>query len=369
MSEMNLFSVQQRAERPLADLLRPTRLIDIVGQISEESWLKYMYDANQLCNLLIHGPPGVGKTTLARCLFQNTGAHWQELSAVSSTLKDLKPILKSGRSQFQTTGKPMGLFIDEIHRFNTAQQDALLPYLEEGSTVLVGATTENPSFSVNRALRSRMRLFQLEPLTPTELITILKRAWANDALKSFHDKLAESDVAFEWIAKASQGDARRALSLLEFALNSGVPLTAKGLETLQTGPILHYDKKGDAHYEYTSALIKSMRANDERAAAYWLIRFVDGGGDPRFVFRRLSIFASEDIGNADPQALQVVHSASSLFDRVGRPEGDYIMMQTVIYLSRASKSREVVEALSQTRKDVRLDPDRAVPPHLLPKGH
>ena len=260
----------------------------------------------------------------------------------------------------------MGLFIDEIHRFNTAQQDALLPYLEEGSTILVGATTENPSFSINRALRSRMRLFAL---TLEELTTILKRAWASNALEVFRETLSESEVDFEWIAKASQGDARRALSLFELALKSGVSLTAEGMGSLQTGPILHYDKKGDAHYEYTSALIKSMRANEEHDAAYWLIRFVDGGGDPRFVFRRLAIFASEDVGNADPTALQIVHSAAGLFDRVGRPEGDYLMMQTVIYLARAAKSREVVDALSETRRAVRLDPDRAVPPHLLPKGH
>ena len=200
-------------------------------------------------------------------------------------------------------------------------------------------------------------------------MTILKRAWASDALESSREKLSEPEIDFEWIARAAQGDARRALSLLEFALKSGVELTESGMSGLHTGPTLHYDKKGDAHYEYASALIKSMRANDERDAAYWLIRFVDGGGDPGFVFRRLAIFASEDIGNAQPQALQMIDSAARLFDRIGRPEGDYLLMQSVIYLARAAKSREVVQALAQTRRSVGNDPDRPVPAHLLPKGH
>ncbi|MGB0646863.1 MAG: AAA family ATPase [Bradymonadia bacterium] len=368
MTDMPLFSVQSRTERPLADLLRPDRLDAMEGISSELGWLRRMYDQKVVYNLLIHGPPGVGKTTLARCLFRNADTPWCELSAVSSTLKDLKPILKQGRQQFETTGRPMGLFIDEIHRFNKAQQDALLPFLEEGSSVLVGATTENPSFSVNRALRSRMRLMKLKALTNAQLVSILKRAWADDSLSSFRAVIEADEIDFDCIAQCSQGDARRALSLLEFALQTGTQLNREGIESIQTEPILNYDKAGDAHYQYASALIKSMRSGDERDAAYWLLRFIDAGGDPQFVFRRLGIFASEDVGNADINALQLVDSAARLFDRIGRPEGDYLLMQAVIYLSRAPKSREVVNAIAQTRSQILAEPDRIVPEHLMPRS-
>ena len=368
MTDMPLFSVQSRKERPLADLLRPDSLYEMEGISSEFGWLRRMYDQKIVSNLLIHGPPGVGKTTLARCLFRNAGTSWCELSAVSSTLKELKPILKQGRQQFETTGRPMGIFIDEIHRFNKAQQDALLPFLEEGSTVLVGATTENPSFSVNRALRSRMKLMKLNPLTSAQLVSILKRAWTNDSLSIFRSEIKEEDIDFECIAQTSQGDARRALSLLEFAIYTGTELNREGIESIQTEPILNYDKTGDAHYQYASALIKSMRSGEQRDAAYWLLRFIDAGGDPQFVFRRLGIFASEDVGNADINALQLVDSAARLFDRIGRPEGDYLLMQTVIYLSRAPKSREVVSALAQTRAQILAEPDRVVPEHLKPRS-
>ena len=212
-----------------------------------------------------------------------------------------------------------------------------------------------------------MRLVELKPLSVENLKVLLTRAWNSEIRTMKWPTASKTDDALDWLATSAQGDARNAISLLEIALRTGQRVDVTLLESIQSKPILNYDKRGDAHYQYASALIKSMRAGVTKDAAYWLLRFIDGGGDPGFIFRRLAIFASEDVGNAEPSAIQMIQAAASLFDRIGLPEGEYLMMQSVIFLSRARKSREVVDALKETRALLAADPDRPVPPHLMPR--
>jgi putative ATPase len=338
---------------PLAMRMRPQRLEDFVGQeqvLGEHSALRLAIAEDRVGSSILYGPPGSGKTTLARVIANTTGAAFEELSAVSATVAQVREVLKAGRERLGAQGQRTILFLDEIHRFNKAQQDALLPAVEEGTVTLIGATTENPYFEVNSALLSRSQIYELVPLTDEELAAIVRRGAAE-----LEAEVPEELV--ELIARRAGGDARNALNILELASQTA---TAEG-QSLGPGHIedaarkrpLVYDKGGDAHYDFASAFIKSMRASDPDASVYYLAAMLAGGEDPRFVARRMVILASEDIGNADPRALLVAVAAAHAVEHVGLPEVQLNLAQAAIYLARAPKSNAVITALREAQEDVK----------------
>ena len=336
---------------PLALRLRPQRLEDFVGQehiLGEGSALRLAIAEDRVRSLILYGPPGSGKTTLARIVANQTGAEFVELSAVSASVSDVRATIADARERLGATGRRTILFLDEIHRFNKAQQDALLPAVEEGVLTLIGATTENPYFEVNSALLSRTQVYELEPLTDEELEVVVRRGIGQLEADA-------SDEIVTRIAHRAGGDARNALNILELAVQTahGHPITEEQVEDAARKRPLVYDKGGDAHYDFTSAFIKSMRGSDPDASLYYLAAMLEGGEDPRFIARRMIILASEDIGNADPRALQVAVSAALALEHVGLPEAQLNLAQAAIYLARAPKSNAVIEALREAQKDVR----------------
>lgn len=349
---------------PLADRMRPRTLDEVCGQahlIGPGRWLRKAILADRLVSLIFWGPPGVGKTTLARVIAEVTKRHFVAFSAVLGGVPELRAILKEAGDARRYRGTATVLFIDEIHRFNKAQQDALLPHVESGTVTLIGATTENPSFAINAAILSRTKVQRLRALSEEDLILLLTRALADDERGLGKHRVRVSDEAFRTIAATSGGDARRALSLLEavvqvFAQSSeDAPkreLQASDLEEFVENKTLLYDKSGDEHYNVISALIKSMRGSDPDAAIYWLMRMIEAGDDPLFLLRRLMIFASEDVGNADPRALQVAVSADQAFRRMGLPEGIYPIAHACLYLSSCPKSGAVGKAWHTAREMV-----------------
>ncbi len=348
--------------RPLADRMRPRSLEEFLGQdelVGVESLLGRMIESDEVRSMIFWGPPGSGKTTLASIISRLTEAHFLSLSAVTSGIKDIKRVVAQARSVKQSTGRRVILFIDEIHRFNRIQQDALLPHVEAGTVTLIGATTENPSFSVVAPLLSRCRVFTLEQLAQDELQHILQ-----SALDDFERGLGELDLEVEdgvlgLIARMSDGDARRALNLLEMVVCS-LPIKESGSYTLTIEQVkeiaqrkqLLYDATGEEHYNLISALHKSMRGSDPQAAIYWMVRMLEAGEDPLFILRRMMVFASEDIGNADPHAIQVATAAFHAFQHIGQPEGEIPMAQAVIYLATAPKSNAAYKALGAARREV-----------------
>jgi putative ATPase len=338
---------------PLALRLRPQRLEDFVGQehvLGEGSALRLAIEEDRVRSMILFGPPGSGKTTLARIVANQTGAEFEELSAVSATVADVRATIARARERLGATGRRTILFLDEIHRFNKAQQDALLPAVEEGVLTLIGATTQNPYFEVNSALLSRVQLYELEPLNEDELTTVVRRG--GDAL--------EIDVGSEivsLIVRRAGGDARNALNILELAAQTAAveraAITEEHVEDAARKRPLVYDKGGDAHYDFISAFIKSMRGSDPDASLYYLAAMLEGGEDPRFIARRMIILASEDIGNADPRALQVAVAAAQALEHVGLPEAQLNLAQAAIYLARAPKSNAVITALKEAQADVR----------------
>jgi putative ATPase len=353
----DLFSDAARARlpqvAPLALRLRPQVLDDFVGQqqiLGERSALRLAIEEDRVGSMILYGPPGTGKTTLARIVANQTGAAFEELSAVSATVSQVREVIARAREQLGAQGQRTILFLDEIHRFNKAQQDALLPAVEEGVLTLIGATTENPYFEVNSALLSRTQIYELEPLSEEDLAVVVRRG----AAELGADVSAE---IVELVARRAGGDARNALNIVELAAQTaeaeGGPVTEEQVEDAARKRPLVYDKGGDAHYDFASAFIKSMRGSDPDAAVYYLSAMLEGGEDPRFIARRMVILASEDIGNADPRALLVAVAAAQAVEHVGLPEVQLNLAQTAIYLARAPKSNAVVQALGKAQKDVR----------------
>lgn len=358
---------------PLAARMRPRSLREYIGQdhiMAPGRLLRRAIEADQLTSLIFYGPPGTGKTTLAQVIAHHTRAHFTAINAVLAGVKDIREAISGAKARLGQSGLQTVLFVDEVHRFNKAQQDALLPWVERGTVILIGATTENPYFEVNKALVSRSRVFQLKPLGPPELRRILAGA-LRDEERGYGDRaVAITEDAREHLVNIANGDARSLLGALELAVET-TPADDQGIiridlhvaeESIQRRAVL-YDKEGDAHFDVISAFIKSLRGSDPDAALYWLARMVYAGEEPRFILRRLIIFASEDVGLAAPEAVSIVAGCAQAFDRVGMPEGRYPLAQATLYLATAPKSNSVM-GFFDALNAVEQEREGQVPVHL-----
>jgi putative ATPase len=365
--------VTNAAPAPLAERMRPRTFDEFVGQqklLAPGTPLREAIERDLLQSIILWGPPGTGKTTLARIIADTTKARFVSFSAVLSGIKEIRDVMMEAERIRRTTGRRTIVFIDEIHRFNKSQQDAFLPRVESGDIVLIGATTENPSFEVNAALLSRSKVFVLHGLTTEEVVSILRRALTDAGHGLGTQRVAVDDETIGAIAMYANGDARSALNLLELSV-AAAPMVdgekrldvARVEQTIQRRMLL-YDKSGEEHYNLISALHKSMRNSDPDASVYWLARMVEAGEDPLYIARRLVRFASEDIGNADPQALTVAIAAKEAVHFMGMPEGNTALAQSAIYLATAPKSNAVYEAYSRAAGDAQRDVAEPVPLHL-----
>jgi len=369
--QSSLFT-EQVGFRPLAARMRPETLDDYVGQlhlVGPGKPLRRAVEQGQLHSMILWGPPGVGKTTFARLLANVGGLSFETVSAVLSGVKDIRAIVERARNRKLSQGQDTLLFVDEVHRFNKSQQDAFLPHIEDGTFIFVGATTENPSFELNSALLSRTRVYVLKNLEEADILRLLTRALNSE--EGFGSELAVSDDVLSVMALASGGDARRALNILEISADLAEPdsdgksrVSAEHLEQVMQTSLRRFDKGGDVFYDQISALHKSVRGSDPDGSLYWLCRMLDGGCDPLYVARRLVRIASEDIGNADPRALQLSMDAWDAQERLGSPEGELALAQAVTYLALSPKSDAVYKAFNQCMTDIRQDPDYEVPVHL-----
>ncbi|MGM0767542.1 MAG: replication-associated recombination protein A [Pseudomonadota bacterium] len=363
---------EQEGFRPLAARMRPRILDDYVGQIhlvGAGKPLRRAVEQGQLHSMILWGPPGVGKTTFAQLLANLSDLSFETVSAVLSGVKDIREIVERAKHRKKMEGRDTLLFVDEVHRFNKGQQDAFLPHIEDGTFIFVGATTENPSFELNSALLSRTRVYVLKNLEQEDVERLLRRAL--EAPEGLNGSIAVDESVLSLMASASGGDARRALNILEVAADlaeedarGSLRIGGDHLEQVLQTSLRRFDKGGDVFYDQISALHKSVRGSDPDGSLYWLCRMLDGGCDPLYVARRLVRIASEDIGNADPRALQLSMDAWDAQERLGSPEGELALAQAVTYLALAPKSNGVYKAFNQCMADIRNDPDYEVPVHL-----
>ncbi len=361
---------KRRLNAPLADRIRPQSLDEFVGQehlVGPGKPLRVAIENDQIFSIIFWGPPGSGKTTLARITANETQSNFVQFSAVASGVADVRKVVAEAGERLKAYGQKTILFIDEIHRFNKAQQDAFLPHVEDGTIILIGATTENPSFEVIGPLLSRCRVYTLNRLIPDEIRLIVERALVDKERGLGNYNVAINDDALDFLVQASNGDARIALNAVEIAVNQSPANSKIDLKTIsevmEKKPLL-YDRAGEEHYNTISAFIKSMRGSDPDAALYYLARMLEAGEDPLFIARRMVIFASEDIGNADPQALPLVVSVFAACERIGPPECQINLAQGVTYLASAPKSNASYSALLQAQKDVKETLNEPIPLHI-----
>lgn len=376
---MDLFdymrSTTQEKESPLASRMRPTTLDEVVGQkhiIGKDKLLYRAIQADQLGSIIFYGPPGTGKTTLAKVIANTTSASFRQINATVAGKKDMEEVVKEAKDALGMYGKKMILFVDEIHRFNKSQQDYLLPFVEDGTLILIGATTENPFFEVNGALLSRSRIFELKSLEKEDIKELLHRAVTDEAkgMGSYHAVIDED--AADFLADVAGGDARAALNAVELGVltterspqDGRIHITMDVAQECIQKRAVRYDKDGDNHYDTISAFIKSMRGSDPDAAVYYLARMLYAGEDIRFIARRIMICASEDVGNADPQALTVAVSAAQAAERIGMPEAQIILAQAVTYVASAPKSNAACNAVFEAMSAVQNQRNMPVPVHL-----
>ena len=364
----------QEKESPLASRMRPTTLEEVVGQehiIGKGKLLYRAIKADKLSSVLFYGPPGTGKTTLAKVIAHTTSAEFMQINATSAGKKDMEEVVQKAKNNAGMYGKKTILFVDEIHRFNKGQQDYLLPFVEDGTIILIGATTENPYFEVNGALLSRSIIFELKPLSVENIMTLLRQA-INDKEKGLgaYDAVMNEET-MELLAQISDGDARMALNAVELSVLSTdrsedgkIHITREIIEECIQKRVVRYDKTGSNHYDTISAFIKSMRGSDPDAAIYYLARMLYAGEDIKFIARRIMICASEDVSNADPMALVVATSASQAIERVGMPEAQIILAQAASYVASAPKSNSAVNAISAAMETVKNESISTIPPHL-----
>ncbi|MHC4294300.1 MAG: replication-associated recombination protein A [Planctomycetota bacterium] len=370
------------ANAPLAVRMRPETLEEVIGQdefLAPGKMLRRMIEADRLSSLVFWGPPGTGKTTLAYVIARRCECEFHALNAASATVKDVRDIINSARAALTAAKRRTVLFMDELHRFNRAQQDVLLNDVENGTILLIGATTENPFFTINSPLLSRSTIFQFSSLTEEQIAALLRRALSDKRRGLGAYKVTVTDEAMEHLAKISDGDARRALTALEIGVRSQLAALSdpKGKilfdldvaqDSIQTKAV-RYDMAGDQHYDAASALIKSMRGSDPDAAVYWLAKMITAGEDPRFIARRIAILASEDIGNADPRAIAVAAAAYQITERIGMPECQLTLAQAAIYMATAPKSNASAKAIWGAMSDVKKNRTLPVPKHLRNAPH
>ncbi|MBA1444017.1 MAG: replication-associated recombination protein A [Chromatiales bacterium] len=370
MIEADLFSREpDSGMRPLADRVRPRTLDEFVGQthiIGSGKPLRRAIEEDRLHSMIFWGPPGTGKTTLASLIARHSGANFLSLPAVLSGVKDIRAAVEQARLSRQQENRATVLFIDEVHRFNKSQQDAFLPHVEDGTVVFIGATTENPSFELNNALLSRARTYVLKSLTKEDVKRIIRQALSEKGRGLGERGLQMDDEVCGMLAEAADGDARRALNLLEIAsdLSENSVIGKQVIEEVATGTLRRFDKGGEAFYDQISALHKSVRGSAPQAALYWLARMIDGGCDPLYIARRVVRMASEDIGNADPRALEITLNAWDTQERLGSPEGELAIAQAVTYLACAPKSNAVYSAWKSVLAEVKQSGSLEVPLHL-----